>query len=61
MAQKAELKYELLYEIEFTLDSISDVGKTTLGKRFYFSRNWWSIQRTKTQRKSFTYWYRLAC
>ena len=36
IAQKAELKYELLYEIEFTLDSIIDVGKTPVGKRVIY-------------------------
>jgi hypothetical protein len=36
IAQKAELKHELLYEIEFTLDSIIDVGKTPLGKRVIY-------------------------
>lgn len=36
IAQKVELKYELLYEIEFTLDSIIDVGKTPLGKRVIY-------------------------
>jgi len=35
-AQKAELEYEFLYDIEFTLDSIIDVGKTPLGKRVIY-------------------------
>ena len=35
-AQKAELEYEFLYDIEFTLDSIIDLGKTPLGKRVIY-------------------------
>lgn len=35
-AQKAELEYEFLYDIEFTLDSIIEVGQTPLGKRVIY-------------------------
>ena len=33
IAQKIELKYEFLYELEATLDSTIDLGKTPLGNR----------------------------
>jgi len=33
LAQKSELKYEFLYELERTLDSTIDLGKTPLGNR----------------------------
>ncbi len=32
-AQKSELKYEFLYELEATLDSTIDLGKTPMGNR----------------------------
>lgn len=33
LAQKSELKYEFLYELEATLDATIDLGKTPLGNR----------------------------
>ena len=33
VAQKSELKYEFLYELEATLDASIDLGKTSLGNR----------------------------